>query len=60
LLRPPIGTFGNTACDGPWAAPRIPEPDGVTFAYTVNKMAPGSIGSDRADAYLTATFEAVR
>ncbi|TQF67119.1 beta-lactamase family protein [Rhodococcus spelaei] len=32
---------------------------GVTFAYAMNKMAPGLIGSDRADAYLTAAFEAV-
>jgi CubicO group peptidase (beta-lactamase class C family) len=32
---------------------------GITFAYAMNRMAPGLIGSDRADAYLTATFEAV-
>ncbi|MGW6376544.1 serine hydrolase domain-containing protein [Rhodococcus sp. NPDC055112] len=32
----------------------------VTFAYTMNKMAPGLIGSDRSDAYLHATNEAVR
>ncbi|MGV9746048.1 serine hydrolase domain-containing protein [Rhodococcus zopfii] len=32
---------------------------GITFAYAMNKMAPGLIGSDRADAYLNATFEAV-
>ena len=32
----------------------------VTFAYTMNKMAPGLIGSARADAYLRATFAAVR
>lgn len=31
----------------------------VTLAYTMNKMAPGLIGSDRADAYLRATFAAV-
>ncbi|WP_433562712.1 serine hydrolase domain-containing protein [Nocardia sp. CA-151230] len=32
----------------------------VTFAYAMNRMAPGLIGSDRADAYLKATFDAVR
>jgi CubicO group peptidase (beta-lactamase class C family) len=32
----------------------------TTFAYTMNRMAPGLIGSDRADAYLRATFAAVR
>ncbi|MEV6069373.1 serine hydrolase domain-containing protein [Nocardia sp. NPDC052001] len=32
----------------------------VTFAYTMNRMAPGLIGSDRADAYLKAAFAAVR
>ncbi|MFE3445169.1 serine hydrolase domain-containing protein [Nocardia sp. NPDC059180] len=32
----------------------------TTFAYTMNRMAPGLIGSDRAGAYLRATFEAVR
>lgn len=32
----------------------------VTFAYTMNKMAPGLIGSARADAYLRAAFSAVR
>ncbi|WP_067687935.1 serine hydrolase domain-containing protein [Nocardia jejuensis] len=32
----------------------------VTFAYAMNRMAPGLIGSDRADAYLKATFAAVR
>ena len=31
----------------------------VTFAYAMNKMAPGLIGSDRADAYLAAAFGAV-
>jgi hypothetical protein len=31
----------------------------VTLAYTMNKMAPGLISSDRADAYLRATFAAV-
>lgn len=31
----------------------------ITFAYTMNRMAPGLIGSDRADAYLRATFAAV-
>ncbi|MEV6339509.1 serine hydrolase domain-containing protein [Nocardia vinacea] len=32
----------------------------VTFAYTMNKMAPGLIGSDRANAYLRAAFSVVR
>ncbi|WP_378733434.1 serine hydrolase domain-containing protein [Nocardia brasiliensis] len=32
----------------------------VTFAYTMNKMAPGLIGSARADAYLQAVFSVVR
>lgn len=32
----------------------------VTFAYTMNKMAPGLIGSDRANAYLRAVFSVVR
>ncbi|QLY32972.1 beta-lactamase family protein [Nocardia huaxiensis] len=32
----------------------------VTVAYAMNRMAPGLIGSERADAYLQATFEAVR
>lgn len=32
---------------------------GITFAYAMNKMAPGLIGSDRADAYLRAAFGAV-
>ncbi|MEV0297749.1 serine hydrolase domain-containing protein [Nocardia sp. NPDC050710] len=32
----------------------------ITFAYTMNKMEPGIIGSARADAYLRATFAAVR
>ena len=32
---------------------------GITFAYAMNKMAPGLIGSDRADAYLGAAFGAV-
>ncbi|MFE7797854.1 serine hydrolase domain-containing protein [Nocardia sp. NPDC057440] len=32
----------------------------VTFAYTMNKMAPGLIGSDRADAYLLSVFSVVR
>ncbi|MGW5221911.1 serine hydrolase domain-containing protein [Nocardia sp. NPDC004085] len=32
----------------------------TTFAYAMNRMAPGLIGSDRADAYLRATFAAVR
>lgn len=32
----------------------------VTFAYAMNKMAAGLIGSDRSDAYLHATNEAVR
>lgn len=32
----------------------------VTFAYAMNRMAPGLIGSERADAYLKATFAAVR
>ncbi|MGW4122903.1 serine hydrolase domain-containing protein [Nocardia sp. NPDC004711] len=32
----------------------------VTFAYAMNRMAPGLIGSDRADAYLKATFDTVR
>ncbi|MFF3222954.1 serine hydrolase domain-containing protein [Nocardia suismassiliense] len=31
----------------------------ITFAYTMNKMAPGLIGSARADAYLRAVFTAV-
>ncbi|MEC3952336.1 serine hydrolase domain-containing protein [Nocardia sp. CDC153] len=32
----------------------------VTFAYAMNRMEPGLIGSPRADAYLKATFDAVR
>ncbi|MEV0245487.1 serine hydrolase domain-containing protein [Nocardia sp. NPDC050712] len=32
----------------------------MTFAYTMNKMEPGIIGSARADAYLRATYAAVR
>ncbi len=32
----------------------------ITFAYTMNKMAPGLIGSPPADAYLRAVFTAVR
>ncbi|MET8874158.1 serine hydrolase domain-containing protein [Nocardia sp. NPDC004604] len=32
----------------------------VTFAYTMNKMAPGLIGSDRANAYLREVFSVVR
>ncbi|MFG1791363.1 serine hydrolase domain-containing protein [Nocardia sp. NPDC049149] len=32
----------------------------ITFAYTMNKMAPGLIGSERADGYLRAVFGAVR
>ncbi|MFJ4652177.1 serine hydrolase domain-containing protein [Nocardia sp. NPDC088792] len=32
----------------------------VTFAYAMNRMAAGLIGSDRADAYLKATFDVVR
>ncbi|WP_280444756.1 serine hydrolase domain-containing protein [Nocardia brasiliensis] len=32
----------------------------ITVAYTMNKMAPGLIGSPRADAYLRAVFNAVR
>ncbi|WP_040811771.1 EstA family serine hydrolase [Nocardia concava] len=32
----------------------------VTFAYAMNRMAPGLIGSDRADAYMKATFDVVR
>ncbi|NUS45049.1 MAG: beta-lactamase family protein [Mycobacteriaceae bacterium] len=32
----------------------------VTFAYTMNRMEPGVIGSPRADAYLRAAFAAVR
>ncbi|WP_330185374.1 beta-lactamase family protein [Nocardia sp. NBC_01503] len=32
----------------------------VTVAYTMNRMAPGLIGSDRANAYLKAVFAAVR
>ncbi|PXX69124.1 CubicO group peptidase (beta-lactamase class C family) [Nocardia tenerifensis] len=32
----------------------------ITFAYTMNKMAPGLIGSPRADAYLRAVYTAVR
>lgn len=32
----------------------------ITFAYTMNKMEPGLLGSARADAYLRATFAAVR
>ncbi|GEM32687.1 EstA family serine hydrolase [Nocardia neocaledoniensis NBRC 108232] len=32
----------------------------VTFAYTMNRMATGLIGSDRCDSYLKATFDAVR
>lgn len=32
----------------------------VTFAYAMNKMEPGLIGSPRSDAYLRATNEAVR
>ncbi|MEV2224235.1 serine hydrolase domain-containing protein [Nocardia vinacea] len=32
----------------------------VTFAYTMNKMAPGLIGSDRANAFLRAVFSVVR
>ncbi|WP_433658320.1 serine hydrolase domain-containing protein [Nocardia sp. CA-128927] len=31
----------------------------ITFAYTMNKMAPGLIGSARADAYLRSVFNAV-
>ncbi|MFI7002559.1 serine hydrolase domain-containing protein [Nocardia sp. NPDC050175] len=31
----------------------------ITFAYTMNKMAPGLIGSPRADAYLRSVFTAV-
>ncbi|MFD6269205.1 serine hydrolase domain-containing protein [Nocardia asteroides] len=31
----------------------------VTFAYTMNRMATGLIGSDRCDRYLKATFDAV-
>lgn len=31
----------------------------ITFAYTMNKMAPGLIGSPRADAYLRTVFDAV-
>ncbi|MFE9580677.1 serine hydrolase domain-containing protein [Nocardia sp. NPDC006044] len=31
----------------------------ITFAYTMNKMAPGLIGSPRADAYLRAVYTAV-
>ncbi|MFI6168768.1 serine hydrolase domain-containing protein [Nocardia sp. NPDC051052] len=31
----------------------------ITFAYTMNKMAPGLIGSARADAYLRSVFTAV-
>ncbi|MEU6583294.1 serine hydrolase domain-containing protein [Nocardia sp. NPDC046763] len=32
----------------------------VTFAYAMNRMAPGLIGSERADAYMKATFDTVR
>ncbi|MCP2274680.1 CubicO group peptidase, beta-lactamase class C family [Nocardia amikacinitolerans] len=32
----------------------------LTFAYTMNKMEPGIMGSARADAYLRATYAAVR
>ncbi|RDI53247.1 serine hydrolase domain-containing protein [Nocardia mexicana] len=32
----------------------------ITFAYTMNRMASSLIGSDRSDAYLRATFDAVR
>ncbi|MFC4125310.1 serine hydrolase domain-containing protein [Nocardia rhizosphaerae] len=32
----------------------------ITFAYTMNRMATGLIGSDRCDSYLRATFEGVR
>ncbi|TQM31013.1 serine hydrolase domain-containing protein [Nocardia bhagyanarayanae] len=32
----------------------------LTFAYTMNKMEPGILGSARADAYLRATYAAVR
>lgn len=32
---------------------------GITFAYAMNKMGPGLIGSDRSDAYLRAAFGAV-
>ncbi|MGM7645883.1 serine hydrolase domain-containing protein [Nocardia sp. JW2] len=31
----------------------------ITFAYTMNRMAPGVIGSDRCDNYLKAVFDAV-
>ncbi len=31
----------------------------ITFAYVMNRMAGGLIGSDRSDAYLKATFDAV-
>ncbi|MEV0549466.1 serine hydrolase domain-containing protein [Nocardia salmonicida] len=31
----------------------------ITFAYTMNRMATGLIGSDRCDSYLKATFDAV-
>ncbi|WP_236669931.1 serine hydrolase domain-containing protein [Streptomyces antimycoticus] len=34
--------------------------DGVTIAYAMNKMAPGIIGSDRSNAYLTAIYDAMR
>ncbi|WP_280382311.1 serine hydrolase domain-containing protein [Nocardia wallacei] len=32
----------------------------ITFAYTMNRMASSLIGSERSDAYLRATFDAVR
>ncbi|MFD6452430.1 serine hydrolase domain-containing protein [Nocardia sp. NPDC060220] len=31
----------------------------ITFAYTMNRMATGLIGSDRCDSYLKATFDAI-
>ena len=33
---------------------------GVTVSYVMNRMAPGIVGSDRAEAYLTAVYSALR